>query len=149
MGYRSDSIAMSRDMGPLSPLGVHPMYHPGRIHYKTIPWNILFCNDLCNYYKKQFHQNICFVMLLPLVCPCLPENMRRNLLCKEIVCNFYKINCAKTISFRVVKTVFLENGAFVPCRKQVVSRKMAKMTILHSTRKNKGLCSSDTETDEK
>ena len=38
-------------------------------------------------------------MLLPLVCPCLQDNMRGNLLCKEIVCNFYKIKCAKTILF--------------------------------------------------
>ena len=38
-------------------------------------------------------------MLLPVVCPCLHESMRRNLLCKEIFLQFYKINCAKTISF--------------------------------------------------
>ena len=38
-------------------------------------------------------------MLPPVVCPCLQENMRRSLLCKEIVCNLYKIICAKTILF--------------------------------------------------
>ena len=33
---------------------------------------------------KIIDQNIFFVVLLPLVCPCLQENMRRQLLCKEI-----------------------------------------------------------------
>ena len=44
--------------------------------------------------------NIFFAMLPPLVCPWLQENMRRNLLCKEIDwCIFYKMSCAKTINF--------------------------------------------------
>ena len=33
------------------------------------------------------------------------------------------------LNIRVVKTVFWENGAFVPCRKQVVLTKMAKVII--------------------
>ena len=53
------------------------------------------------------------------------------------------------LDIRVVKAVFLENGVFVPCRKQVVlAKKGEKMTIWHSTHKNKGFCSSDPETDE-
>ena len=38
-------------------------------------------------------------MLLPLVCPCLQKNMRRNLLCKDIVLQFLQIDCAKPIIF--------------------------------------------------
>ena len=75
-------------------------YHPGRNHYKIIPWNNSFCNNLCNYYKNHSTKTF-FVMSLPLVCTCLQENMRRNLVCKEVsfFCNFYKINCPKTILF--------------------------------------------------
>ena len=38
--------------------------------------------------------------------------------------------------FRVVKTVFLENGVFVPYRKQVVLTKNVENDDLHSTHKN-------------
>ena len=58
-------------------------------------------------------------MLLLLVCPCLQENMRRNWLCKELFCNFYKINCAKTINLK---------RAF--CRKS--TQKCAKPHFLHT-----------------
>ena len=44
---------------------------------------------------------------------------------------------------RVVKTVFLENGVFVPYRKQVVLTKNGENADLHSTHKNKGLRSSE------
>ena len=46
---------------------------------------------------------------------------------------------------RVVKTVFLENGVFVPYRKQVVLTKNGENDDLHSTYKNKGLRSSEPE----
>ena len=46
-------------------------------------------------------------------------------------------------NFRVVKTVFLENGVFVPYRKQVVLTKNGENDDLHSTHKNKGLRSSE------
>ena len=62
-----------------------PEYHPGPNRDKFIPWNIYFCSNICNYYKNNSTRTFSFVMLLPLVCPCLQENMRRNLLCKEIV----------------------------------------------------------------
>ena len=55
-----------------------------------------------------------------------------------------------SVSFvRVVKTVFLENGVFVPCRKQVVLTKNGENDDLYSTHKNKRFCSSGPETDEK
>ena len=44
---------------------------------------------------------------------------------------------------RVVKTVFLENGVFVPYRKPVVLTKNGENDDLHSTHKNKGLRSSE------
>ena len=80
--------------------------HPARNYCKIIPWNTDFCDHLCNYHKIEFHQNIFFAMLLPLACPCLQKNMRRNLLCKEIVCNFYTINCAKIF---FLKSIFGNN----------------------------------------
>ena len=42
-------------------------------------------------------------------------------------------------NFRVVKTVFLENGVFAPYRKQVILTKNGENDDLHSTHKNKGL----------
>ena len=48
-----------------------------------------------------------------------------------------------TPKFRVVKTVFLENGVFAPYRKQVVLTKNGENDDLHSTHKNKGLRSSE------
>ena len=48
-----------------------------------------------------------------------------------------------------MQTVFLENGAFVPCRKQVLLTKMGKAMILHSNhKKNKGFAPQTPETDE-
>ena len=44
---------------------------------------------------------------------------------------------------RVVKTVFLENGVFVPYRKQVVLTKNGENDDLHSTHKNKRSRSSE------
>ena len=61
-------------------------------------------------------------MLLPLVCPCLQENMRRNLLCKDIVCNFYKINCAKPF-------LFLKNIPEGPTIKNIQSRSKFSISI--------------------
>ena len=49
---------------------------------------------------------------------------------------------------RVVKTVFLENGVFVPYRKQVVLTKMAKMTIYILPTKTRGCAPQSPETDE-
>ena len=46
-------------------------------------------------------------------------------------------------SVRVVKTVFLENGVFVPYRKQVALTKNGENDDLQSTHKNKGLRSSE------
>ena len=34
-------------------------YHPGRNYYKTIPWNIFFCDNLCNYYKNPPEYFLC------------------------------------------------------------------------------------------
>ena len=44
---------------------------------------------------------------------------------------------------KVVKTVFLENGVFVPYREQVVLTKNGENDDLRSTHKNKGLRSSE------
>ena len=54
----------------------------------------------------------------------------------------------ETFYFRVVKTVFLENGVFVPYRKQVVLTKNGENDDLHSTHKNKGCAPQSPETDE-
>ena len=51
-------------------------------------------------------------------------------------------------NFRVVKTVFLENGVFVPYRKQEVLTKNGKNDDVYLTHKNKGLCSETDENDE-
>ena len=53
-----------------------------------------------------------------------------------------------TASLRVVKTVVLGNGSFVPYRKQGISTKTAKMTSLHFTHKNKGFAPQNPENDE-
>ena len=45
----------------------------------------------------------------------------------------------KLETFRVVKTVLLENGVFAPYRKQVILTKNGENDDLHSTHKNKGL----------
>ena len=51
-------------------------------------------------------------------------------------------------NIRVVETVVLENGLFVPCQRQVVSTKIGEILIVHSTHRNKGLYSSNPEIDE-
>ena len=51
----------------------------------------IYCNYLCNYYENSFHQSMFFAMLLPLVCPCLQENMRQILFCRVIVLQLCKI----------------------------------------------------------
>ena len=53
--------------------------------------------------------------------------------------------CKKSLKIpvRVVKTVFLENGVFVPYRKQVVLTKNGENDDLHSTHKNKRSRSSE------
>ena len=48
------------------------------------PLEHVLCNNLCTYYYQKSNQNIFFAMLLSLGCPCLQENMRRNLLYKVI-----------------------------------------------------------------
>ena len=55
----------------------------------------------------------------------------------------WKKDRKKTLRLGWRKRVFSENGAFVPCRKQVVLMKNGENEDLHSTHKNKGLCSAD------
>ena len=52
------------------------------------------------------------------------------------------------INFRVVKMVFLGNGVFVPCQKQVVLTKNGENDDLHSTKKIRGCAPQTPETDE-
>ena len=47
------------------------------------------------------------------------------------------------LKIRVVEKVLLENSFFVACRQQVVLPKVARIMILHSTHRNKGLYASD------
>ena len=53
----------------------------------------------------------------------------------------------RTQRVRVVKTVFLQNGFFVPYQKQVVLTKNGENDDLHSTHKNKGCAPQSPETD--
>ena len=63
----------------------------------------------------------------------LPDVSNRNRDCKA--CQQHNANFTH---FRVVKTVFLENGVFAPYRKQVILTKNGKNDDLHSTHENKG-----------
>ena len=58
--------------------------------------NFSFGNHLCNY-NKIVSPELFLATLLPLVRPCLQENMLRILLCKVIVCP-YEVDCAKIFS---------------------------------------------------
>ena len=49
---------------------------------------------------------------------------------------------------RVVETVVLENGRFVPAKNRWFWWKLAEILILHSTHKNKGFCPQTPEIDE-
>ena len=75
--------------------------HPGKHYYKEILWDILFCNNFCKYFKMKSTRDFS-VMLQSLVCPCLQENIRRNLPCKWLLCKFYKSTCAKMWFFVLV-----------------------------------------------
>ena len=63
-------------------------------------------------------------MLLPLVCPCLQENMRRNSLCKEIV-NFTKLIVPIHVFGKVFFVVILA-ALVMSCNSHTYNRNRAK-----------------------
>ena len=63
-------------------------YHPGRNHYKTIPWNIFFCKNLCNCYKdnstRAFSLQCCCRWFVPI----FERTCERLCFVKCLFCNF-------------------------------------------------------------
>ena len=81
-------------------------YHPGRNYYKKI-LKIVSFELIFAIITRALDQMILYLMLLPLVCPCLLESMPRILLCKVIVLFVLRNSLRQNSSFMKIFLVII------------------------------------------
>ena len=70
-------------------------YHPGRIYFKRIPWDIFFCNNFCNHYKKNFTRTISLQCCCHWCVPLCKRACKGSCFVKWLSCKIYETSCTR------------------------------------------------------